>query len=211
MRQVLLPATEKQAWRRKEAGSFKGGGEGFGRADGGSLTVEGSKSEQRYEQNGKECGERRKDVSGSLEEGWDSGVIHWLSWVCSAQPGTIWVQQGGSGGISANAGGKVSAKMEGWRENSVRWILPFIKENVCMCVCVCVNHHSRQLWKSHSSAPPVRYRALLSGSYQSDPFDPVLQYQTNTGTSLKPTEVLRRQQQHVFTVHVTVTGLWIGW
>lgn len=69
MRQVLLPATEKQAWRRKEAGRFKVGGEGFGLADGGSLTVEGSKSKQRYEQNGKECGQRRKDVSESLEGG----------------------------------------------------------------------------------------------------------------------------------------------
>lgn len=29
--------------------------------------MEGSKSKQRYKQNGKECGERRKDVSGSLE------------------------------------------------------------------------------------------------------------------------------------------------
>lgn len=67
MRQVLLPATEKQAWRRKEAGRFQGGGEGFGPADGGSLTAEGSKSRRRYEQNGNECGERRKDVSGSPE------------------------------------------------------------------------------------------------------------------------------------------------
>lgn len=90
MRQVLLPATEKRAWRRKEAGRFQGGGEGFGPADGGSLTAEGSKSRRRYEQNGNECGERRKDVSGSPEEGDEIvGVIHWLSWVCSAQPGTI--------------------------------------------------------------------------------------------------------------------------
>lgn len=29
MRQVLLPATEKQAWRRKEAGRFKGGRRGI--------------------------------------------------------------------------------------------------------------------------------------------------------------------------------------
>lgn len=47
MKQVLLPATEKQAWRRKEAGRFKGEGGGFGLADGCSLTVEGSKSKER--------------------------------------------------------------------------------------------------------------------------------------------------------------------
>ncbi len=38
---------------------------GFGLADGDSLTVEGSGAEQRYEENGKECGQRRKDVSWS--------------------------------------------------------------------------------------------------------------------------------------------------
>lgn len=64
-RQVLLPATEKQVWRRKEGRRFKGGGRGFGLADGDSLAVEGSRAEQRYQQNGKECGWRRKDVSES--------------------------------------------------------------------------------------------------------------------------------------------------
>lgn len=44
------------------------GGKGFGLADGDALTVEGSEAEQSYEGNGKECGQRRKDVSRSLGE-----------------------------------------------------------------------------------------------------------------------------------------------
>lgn len=63
---------------------------GFGLADGDSLIAEGSRAERRYEQNGKECGQRRKDVSGSRRVGEGaggvSGVIHRLGWACSEQP-----------------------------------------------------------------------------------------------------------------------------
>lgn len=81
---MLLPAAEKQAWRRKEVRRFKGGGSGFGLADGDSVTAEGSRAERICEQNGKKCGQKRKDVSGSR-----GGVIHWLGWACSVQLGTI--------------------------------------------------------------------------------------------------------------------------
>lgn len=71
-------------------GDLTGGGLGFGLADGDSLIAEGSRAERRYEQNGKECGQRRKDVSGSRRvgegAGGASGVIHRLGWACSEQP-----------------------------------------------------------------------------------------------------------------------------
>lgn len=60
-----------------------GGGKGFGLADGDSLTVEGSEAERRYEENGKECGQRRKDVSWS--QGEDEVVGLSTGWAGRAQ------------------------------------------------------------------------------------------------------------------------------
>lgn len=45
--------------------------------------MEGSRAERRYEQNGKECGQRRKDVSGSL--GGDEVVGLSTGWAGRAQ------------------------------------------------------------------------------------------------------------------------------
>lgn len=61
--------------RNKHGGGrrFKGGSWGFKLADGDSLTVEGSRAEQRYELNGKECRQRRKDLSDSPGDGGGRG------------------------------------------------------------------------------------------------------------------------------------------
>lgn len=68
--------------------------------------MEGSRAEQRYELNGKECRQRRKDVSGSRGGGGGggggSGVIHRPDRACSVQPRTIWARQGGSEGVTEN-------------------------------------------------------------------------------------------------------------
>lgn len=74
--QVLLPEDvsmeEEGGWDLKRerwrwcSGGF---GWGFDLADGASLTTKGSGAEQRYEENGKECRRRRKDVSWSLGGG----------------------------------------------------------------------------------------------------------------------------------------------
>lgn len=88
-RQVLFPAVETQARRRREAA---------GGADGDPLTPEGSEAEQRYEENGKECGERRKDVAGSRGE--DEVVGLSTGWAgrapCSLEP--YEVNREGAGG-----------------------------------------------------------------------------------------------------------------
>lgn len=89
-RQVLLPATEIQAWRRKEAGRFKKGGRGPARDLGKQMVIlslwREVELEQRYEENGKACGRRRKDVSWSqgrdevvgLSTGWAGRAQHSL-------------------------------------------------------------------------------------------------------------------------------------
>lgn len=79
----FLPLRNKHGGGRR-SGDLKGGWLGFGLADGDSVAAEGSRAERIYEQNGKKCGQKRKDVSGSR-----GGVIHWLGWACSTQLGTI--------------------------------------------------------------------------------------------------------------------------